>query len=73
MIVFRQTNEHLKVIPSFLFEKGSLAYKVVMEDSIKTCNKNSTREFQFSDSSVVASTLLGSVVIFVRLTRLGFA
>ncbi|KAI5083520.1 hypothetical protein GOP47_0003263 [Adiantum capillus-veneris] len=49
--------------------KGSLAYKVLLEDNIKTCNKGSMREYQFSDSSAVASTLLGSVVVFVRLTR----
>ncbi|MCO5592813.1 hypothetical protein L7F22_046816 [Adiantum nelumboides] len=50
-------------------QQGSLAYKVLLEDNIKTCNKGITREYQFSDSSVIASTLLGSVVVFVRLTR----
>ncbi|MCO5552297.1 hypothetical protein L7F22_005809 [Adiantum nelumboides] len=52
-----------------IMRQGSLAYKVLLEDNIKTCNKGITREYQFSDSSVVASTLLGSVVVFVRLTR----
>ncbi|KAH7280408.1 hypothetical protein KP509_37G065800 [Ceratopteris richardii] len=49
--------------------KGSLAYKVLSNDISKTCSKINKREHQFSDNSVVASTLLGSIVIFLQLTR----
>lgn len=49
--------------------KGSFAYKVPVEASSKSSNKNNFRPSEFAESSVVASTLLGSVVIFIKITR----
>ncbi|GLJ45340.1 hypothetical protein SUGI_0954330 [Cryptomeria japonica] len=49
-------------------QKGSFSYKVPNDDGLKACNKNGIL-LDVADSTVVASTLLGTVVIFIQLSR----
>lgn len=49
-------------------QKGSFSYKPPMDDGMKACSRNDIL-LDGADSAVVASTLLGSVVIFIQLSR----
>eukprot|EP00252_Welwitschia_mirabilis_P013831 TRINITY_DN3051_c0_g1_i1.p1 TRINITY_DN3051_c0_g1~~TRINITY_DN3051_c0_g1_i1.p1 ORF type:complete len:736 (-),score=114.68 TRINITY_DN3051_c0_g1_i1:815-2743(-) len=49
-------------------KKGSLSYKLPMDDGLKTCTRNEII-LDGVDTAVVASTLLGSVVIFIQLNK----
>lgn len=49
-------------------QKGSFSYKLPMDDGMKACSRNDIL-LDGADSAVVASTLLGSVVIFIQLSR----
>lgn len=49
-------------------QKGSFSYKPPMDDGMKACSRNDIL-LDCADSAVVASTLLGSVVIFIQLSR----
>lgn len=49
--------------------KGSFAYKAPVDDILRAYSKNSSQFLEIAESSVVASSLLGSVVIFIRITR----
>lgn len=49
-------------------QKGSFSYKLPMDDGMKACSRNEIL-LDGADNAVVASTLLGSVVIFIQLNR----
>ncbi|KAJ7565692.1 hypothetical protein O6H91_02G071600 [Diphasiastrum complanatum] len=53
---------------SMSIRKGSFAYKVPVEESMKICSGTSNILSDTADYSVVASTVLGSVFVFIRLT-----
>lgn len=49
-------------------QKGSFSYKIPMDDGMKAYSRNEIL-LAGADNTVVASTLLGSVVIFIQLNR----
>ncbi|PIA53914.1 hypothetical protein AQUCO_00900466v1 [Aquilegia coerulea] len=48
--------------------KGLLSYKLPVDDALKGCDSTDTR-FDSAQNSIVASTLLGSVIIFIPISR----
>ncbi|KAK6945421.1 Cleavage/polyadenylation specificity factor, A subunit, N-terminal [Dillenia turbinata] len=49
-------------------KKGSFSYRLPADDVLKSCDDASSA-IDFSHGSIMASTLLGSIIIFIPLTR----
>ncbi|CAM6115609.1 unnamed protein product [Calypogeia fissa] len=49
--------------------KGSFAHRAPAEETMKVCNVGSSSKADLLNGSLVASTLLGSVFIFIQVTR----